>query len=173
MPLPRRRSLDTFPVELKGEHYFVLRDTEGVLDDPMILDPFSFLVWNLLTGESTIEDLKREIANYADGVEIPDTRLQSIVDRLQKSLLVESPEVDERRRRIAEQFQEAPTRPARFAGRGGYPSEPDALTKEIDGHYKNELGAGAPDRAKRGPGFRGILSPHIDFRRGGTCYTHA
>ena len=38
MPLPRRRALDAFPVELKGEHYFVLRDTEGLLDDPMILD---------------------------------------------------------------------------------------------------------------------------------------
>ena len=31
MPLPRRRALDAFPVELKGEHYFVLRDTEGLL----------------------------------------------------------------------------------------------------------------------------------------------
>ena len=173
MPLPRRRALDTFPVELKGEHYFVLRDTEGVLDDPMILDPFSFLVWNLLTGESTIQDLKREIAGFAEGVEIPDSRLESIVDRLQKSLLVESTEVDEKRRKIAEQFLKSKTRPARFAGRGGYASDPDALNKEIEGYYRNELGAGAPDRALGSRAPRGILSPHIDFRRGGACYTHA
>jgi hypothetical protein len=47
------------------------------------------------------------------------------------------------------------------------------LEKEIDGYYLDALGAGAPDRSKRGPVPRGILSPHIDFRRGGPCYTHA
>jgi len=173
MPLPRRRALDAFPVELKGEHYFVLRDTEGLLDDPMILDPFSFLVWQLLTGEADVADLQREIAGFADGVQVPENRILHIVEKLGKSLLTESPEVDERRRRIGEAFLASPTRPARFAGRGGYASEAAALTREIDGYYSVELGAGAPDRSKRTAPPRGILSPHIDFRRGGPCYTHA
>jgi AmmeMemoRadiSam system protein B len=173
MPLPRRRALDAFPVELKGEHYFVLRDTEGLLDDPMILDPFSFLVWNLLTGESEIADLRREIAAYADGVDVPENRILHIVERLREGLLIESPEVEKKRRELADDFRSSRIRPARFAGRGGYAVEPDALVKEIDGYYRSELGAGAPDRSKRGPLPRGILSPHIDFRRGGPCYTHA
>jgi AmmeMemoRadiSam system protein B len=173
MPLPRRRALDAFPVELKGEHYFVLRDTEGLLDDPMILDPFSFLVWNLLTGDAEVEDLQREISNIVKDVEVPANRILHIVERLQKSLLVESAEVEEHRRRIAEAFRSLRVRPARFAGRGGYSHEPKALTDEIDGYYKDKLGSGAPDRSKRGPLPRGILAPHIDFRRGGACYTHA
>ena len=173
MPLPRRRALDSFPVELKGEHYFVLRDTEGLLDDPMILDPFSFLVWNLLTGEAEVADLRSEIAKFADGVDVPENRILHIVERLRESLLIESPEVEQRRLKIAETYKASKTRPARFAGRGGYPGEPAALTKEIDAYYANELGAGAPDRKKKTELPRGILSPHIDFRRGGACYTHA
>ncbi len=173
MPLPRRRALDAFPVELKGEHYFVLRDTEGLLDDPMILDPFSFLVWNLLTGEAEIEDLQKEIARFADGIEVPENRILHIIERLKKSLLVESTEVDERRLEIADAYRSSRSRQARFAGRGGYPPDADALTKELDAYYRNELGAGAPDRSHRGAPPRGILSPHIDFRRGGACYTHA
>ena len=173
MPLPRRRALDSFPVELKGEHYFVLRDTEGLLDDPMILDPFSFLVWNLLTGEAEVADLRSEIAKFADGVDVPENRILHIVERLRKSLLIESPEVDERRLKLAESYKASKVRPARFAGRGGYPGEPATLVKEIDGYYVNELGAGAPDRKLKGQVPRGILSPHIDFRRGGACYTHA
>ena len=173
MPLPRRRSLDAFPVELKGEHYFVLRDTEGLFDDPMILDPFSFLVWNLLTGETEIKDVQREIAGYANGIEVPENRIQHIVERLRKGLLVESPEVERKRSELAETFKAAKVRPARFAGRGGYPADADALAKEIDGYYRNEIGAGPPDRKRKGETPRGILSPHIDFRRGGACYTHA
>jgi AmmeMemoRadiSam system protein B len=173
MPLPRRRALDAFPVELKGEHYFVLRDTEGLLEDPMILDPFSFLVWNLLTGEAEVEDLRREISAIAEGVDVPANRILHIVERLRKSLLIESPEVDEVRRQIADRYRSARVRPARFAGRGGYASDAGALAAEIDGYYKDPLGAGEPDRSKRGPLPRGILSPHIDFRRGGACYTHA
>ncbi|HKS17192.1 MAG TPA: hypothetical protein VJU16_07755, partial [Planctomycetota bacterium] len=118
MPLPRRRALDAFPVELKGEHYFVLRDTEGLLDDPMILDPFSFLVWQLLTGDAEVADLKREIAKIAEGVEVPDNRIMHIVERLGQSLLIESPEVEVRRRKIADDFMASRVRPARFAGRG-------------------------------------------------------
>jgi len=173
MPLPRRRALDSFPVELKGEHYFVLRDTEGLLDDPMILDPFSFLVWNLLTGEAEVADLRSEIAKFAEGVDVPENRILHIVERLRESLLIESPEVDKRRQKLAETYKASKVRPARFAGRGGYPGEPAALVKEIDGYYSNELGAGAPDRKHKAALPRGILSPHIDFRRGGACYTHA
>jgi AmmeMemoRadiSam system protein B len=173
MPLPRRRALDAFPVELKGEHYFVLRDTEGLFDDPMILDPFSFLVWNLLTGGTDMKDIQKEIANYANGIEVPENRIAHIIERLKKGLLVESPEVAKKRRDLADVFKNEKVRPARFAGRGGYPAEEAALAKEIDGYYRNELGAGVPDRKKKGPALRGILSPHIDFRRGGACYTHA
>jgi AmmeMemoRadiSam system protein B len=173
MSLPRRRALDAFPIQHKGEHYFVLRDTEGLLDDPMILDPFSFLVWQLMTGSTDLAAIRREIAVYAEGVDVPENRILHVIEQLTKNLLVESPEVDERRRTLAEDYRKLTTRPAMFAGKGGYAVEPSALDREIDGYYRGELGAGAPDRTAAHPPLRGVLSPHIDFRRGGACYTHA
>jgi len=173
MPLPRRRILDAFPIEIKNEPFFVLRDTEGVLDDPMVLDPFSFLVWQLLTGDEDIADLQGEIAKYADGIQVPLERIQGIVDQLDKHLLLESPGVVARREAIESAFRAARVRPAAFAGRGGYPDSPGGLEKEIDGYYADPLGAGAPERSTGADAPKGILSPHIDFRRGGTCYTHA
>jgi hypothetical protein len=173
MPLPRRRPLDAYPIELKDEPFFVLRDTEGLLDDPIVLDPFSFLVWNLLTGEGEVADLQAEIAKYAEGVQVPADRLKSIIHQLDLHLLLESPPVEAKRLEIANAYRSTKTRPAMFAGRGGYPDSVPALEKELDGYYSDKLGAGLPDRSKRSDLPRGILSPHIDFKRGGTCYTHA
>ncbi|MBI4565819.1 MAG: AmmeMemoRadiSam system protein B [Planctomycetes bacterium] len=173
MPLPRRRVMDAFPVKTDGEMYFVLRDAEGILDDPVVVDPLSFLVWNLLNGYSDVEALQERIAPYAGGMKIPEGRLRSVVDQLDRHLLLESPALEARREELARAFRAAAARPARFAGRGGYAETEAELRRELDAYYEHEFGAGRPEYTRRHPPPQGVLAPHIDFRRGGTCYTHA
>ena len=68
----------------------------------------------------------------------------------------------------------SPTRPAAFAGRA-YPASPPALRAQLATYFEHRDGAGAGRRPTEPPGssLRGVLSPHIDFTRGGPVYTWA
>ena len=63
-------------------------------------------------------------------------------------------------------------RPAYFAGRS-YHASPPMLSAQLAGYFDAEHGSGAPrPRNDRRP-IRAVLSPHIDFYRGGTTYSWA
>src|SRR5581483_11404972 len=55
-----------------------------------------------------------------------------------------------------------------------YPDDAAALEKLLAKHYTRPGGPGAlPDRSASAKPVRGVLSPHIDFERGGHAYAHA
>lgn len=65
-------------------------------------------------------------------------------------------------------------RPAAFAGRS-YADNPAALRAQIDRYFTHPGGSGAPrpDGTQDRGSLRGVISPHIDFHRGGSVYTWA
>ncbi len=173
MALPKRRPMDAFPVESDGNQFFVLRDVEGLLDDQVVVDPFSFLVWNLVGQQPDLAGLQADVRRYAGDVTVPEETLKGIVDRLDEHLLLDSPRAAAKREQIASDFRAASIRPAKFAGKGGYAAKPAKLREELDAFFTHSKGAGAPDRAEPRKAPKAILAPHIDFHRGGPCYTHA
>ncbi len=64
-------------------------------------------------------------------------------------------------------------RPAAHAGRS-YPSDPAMLRAWLDQQFDDPRGSGRPQVDSAGPlaGLRGVITPHIDFQRGGPTYTH-
>jgi MEMO1 family protein len=61
-----------------------------------------------------------------------------------------------------------------FCAGGSYPDGREALRGFLDAHYTRAGGPGArPDRSRKAAPIRGVLSPHIDFHRGGHAYAHA
>jgi AmmeMemoRadiSam system protein B len=89
------------------------------------------------------------------------------VKDLDQYLLLESPKVQERRRAVADEFAALPARPAQFVD-----GEAAEIHKQLEGYYLAEAGSGAI-AGRRDEALSGILAPHIDFNRGGTCYTFA
>ncbi|MBI2931985.1 MAG: AmmeMemoRadiSam system protein B [Planctomycetes bacterium] len=173
MALPRKRyGIDVFPIEHEGQPLFVVRDAEGVIDDGIGLPLIVGLVWDLLDGRRAATDIQDFIAEHARGVKIPSEAIERIVRQLDEIYLLDTDRLQARRREIREEFGRAVLRPARFAGKGGYASEATELEKELERYYAGDFGAGHPDRGAHAP-LRGALAPHIDFHRGGSCYTHA
>ena len=133
------------------------------------------IVWassKVLPLTHSVAKLQEAIAEHFQGTIVPEEELQTIVDDLDKNFLLESKRVSDRREEIIEEFSRMSSRPARFAGLS-YAKDPETLTKEISSFYDAAGGAGQPGTGESSEeDVTAIIAPHIDFPRGGICYTH-
>ncbi len=74
---------------------------------------------------------------------------------------------------LAGQFRKAPSRPAHHAG-SAYEGEEEALRAQIEGFFTHPEGPGPIQPANSSiRRLRGLIAPHIDFKRGAPTYAHA
>ncbi|HXG62508.1 MAG TPA: AmmeMemoRadiSam system protein B [Planctomycetota bacterium] len=169
MPLPPLRpTLRVVPFRHDGRDVFLAIDShEGLIEHPVVLPPLAFVVASLLDGTREAADVRREIAAKFQGLELTPEEIDAVVRDLDRHFLLESDQVRDRRRAIEDEYRALPARPPRFVQ-----GTPEEVRRELEGYYTAEAGAGRPE-ARRGEPLAGILAPHIDFRRGGPCYTFA
>ncbi len=173
MALPRKRTaVEVRIVEHEGEPVAVMTDREGLFDGMLALRYHGALIWDLLDGNRDVADIQAFIAEKTGGDTADEAAVRGIVAKLDDMYLLDTPRAQERRREVAALFALAKTRPARFVGSSGPAEAAAELERELDGYFTGEYGAGLPD-GSRDAGLRGILAPHIDFARGGSCYSHA
>ncbi|HVR84716.1 MAG TPA: AmmeMemoRadiSam system protein B [Planctomycetota bacterium] len=168
MPHPAfRGTLKIIPYKHEGKDVFVVLDhQEQLFEHQVVLPPLAFVVGSLLDGRRETPDIQSEIKTQLK-VEIKAQEIESVVKDLDQYLLLESPRVRDKRRAVAEEFAALPARPTQFVqGEGAQ------VSKQLEGYYADEAGAG-PLAARRDEPLAGILAPHIDFNRGGPCYTFA
>ena len=73
---------------------------------------------------------------------------------------------------LVDTFKKAPDRNPSHAGLS-YPDDPKELEKYLDSLFTQPDAAGIPTQNKNSKKLAAIITPHIDFNRGGFCYTHA
>jgi len=170
--LPKLRALDIFPIDHDGKPMFVVRDNEGVIEQQLLLPPLAFVVGCLLSEAADLSELRLRIAEKFQGTLVSLEELQAVLHDLDQHYLLESDRLAQRRGELLADFASSPNRPARFAGLS-YASSSVQLSVDLEGFYTAEGGAGRPISSSSGDGIRAVVAPHIDFARGGTCYTHA
>jgi AmmeMemoRadiSam system protein B len=168
MPHPAfRGTLKVIPYKHEGKDVFIVVDqSEQLFEHQIVLPPLAFVVASLLDGRRDTADVQAEIKNQLK-VDIRAEEIESVVRDLDQYLLLESDQVREKRRRIAEEFSALASRPAQFVD-----GTPEVVTRQLDGYYGGDSGAGRIADRREVP-LAGILAPHIDFNRGGPCYTYA
>jgi AmmeMemoRadiSam system protein B len=168
MPHPAfRGTLKVVPYKHEGKDVFIVVDQqEQLFEHQVVLPPLAFVVGSLLDGRRETPDIQAEIKTQLK-VDVQAREIESVVKDLDQYLLLESPKVQEKRRAVADEFAALPARPAQFVEGGAAD-----VQKQLDGYYAAEAGAGAI-AARRDEPLAGILAPHIDFNRGGPCYTFA
>lgn len=164
MPIPKLRPLDLVETEWNGQQVVCARDYEGLLDQPVLLPLPVVLVALLLDGRRDLRDVQVAYARLTGGDLLPSWDLERIIRDLDAHGLLESPALEARRREVADAYRRAPARAMAHAGTT-YPADPALLRRTLDRY----LDDGAPPAAPP----RGILAPHIDFRRGGPTYGRA
>lgn len=162
--LPRLRALDLVPVRVDGRPAVAVRDPEGLVDDTLLLPAEVAEVALLLDGRRDALDVQVEYARRHRGALLFTSDIQRIVEELDRRGLLETERAHRRRLAVEEAFRRAPERPPYFAGRS-YPSDPQRLRAQLQAYLAAVDSRRLPERPPRG-----VVAPHVDFDRGGTCY---
>ena len=97
------------------------------------------------------------------GVRVGVDVLDKILDAFDEALLLDNDRCAQAQERVLAEYRQAPFRPPSCAGRS-YPAGVDDLRCFLDSHLD------AVDEDPALDGGRGLVSPHIDYARGGPVY---
>lgn len=144
----------------------------------------------MMDGSRDVAELHAALLVRA-GLRVPPEIIQHVIDQLDDALLLENDRSAEAYADVLQSYRTAPFRAPSLAG-AGYPAEPAGLRGLLDGYVENISVNGAsadvslsnfadvPSRTRREyPDLRqgesqveiaGLISPHIDYQRGGPVY---
>lgn len=131
------------------------------------MDGFQWVVRHF-DGTRTLSEIQREVQMLC-GQMLSSEALQALVRDLDRALILDGPAFSA----FLDAYRGETDRPAAHAGRS-YPADPAELRLWLDRQFDDPRGAGRPGTASSTSNrpLRGVITPHIDFLRGGPTYTH-
>jgi AmmeMemoRadiSam system protein B len=171
MDYPKLRGVEAFPVTVSGGKALCLRDPTGLSEKLTFIPYDAFFVVSLFDGKHSVLDIKAAYMRKF-GQMLFSEDLDRIIDQLDENLLLESDRFEAFKRERTEAFKRSPVRKPAHAGKS-YETNAEELAKRISAFFDAPDGAGKPAAAPREATLRAIIAPHIDFNRGGPCFSWA
>lgn len=168
---PKVRPLDAFPLQVEGKEMIGIKDPAGICPTIVFVPPEAFFLITLMDGNNSLRDLQAAYMRKYGTLLFSDN-IEGLIEQLNSHYLLETRHFQDRLRQLREDFKDAKTREAAFAG-NGYEADPEMLKAQLRGYFTGEDGPGPPEQGAERKGLKGIVAPHIDFSRGGACYAHA
>ncbi len=163
---PRLRDVEVIRVQAD---LYAVRDPLRYTEEVLVFPAAVLEVIGLLDGARPAPEVCREFFNRT-GVELPEAALESMLEILEADGFLEGERFEERRRGIDRGFAAAAVRPPAHAG-SGYETDAETLVKTLEGYFKAAReGASAETPASA---LRAVIAPHIDMRRGSSCYARS
>lgn len=161
---PKLRLIDFQPIFHQGERMWLLRDPWQLSDKQLIVPQALAQLLVLCDGTRTADEIRIDLSDQL-GTGVPMEIIIDALVQLDEVCLLENRRFEDERDRTLRAYRASPHRLPALAGLG-YPAEPHELTTYLRGFGSNDRGRQTPDRYDG----RGIVSPHIDFQRGGQVY---
>ncbi len=172
MENPKIRPVEAFPIDHEGQTLICLRDPTGMAPEPILLGMGAYFIVTLFDGTNALLDIQASFARRFGEI-LPSVRLNELIEALDRTYFLDSPAFAERVRQVREEFSRTPQREAALAGLC-YEKDAAKLRAEIEAWFDSPGGPGRTAAAQKpGNPVAGLISPHIDPRRGGPAYAHA
>ena len=166
-PLPKLRPIDVRLTDLDGHATLVLCDPLALHDKTVIipqeLGPALFLCDGTRDEAGICASLMTQF-----GLQAEPELIGALVSALDETCLLENPRYEEAKRQAVEAYRVAPFRPPTLAGQS-YPADPADLRTLLESYLPATHGMDAECPAQVFD-CRGLISPHIDYGRGGAVY---
>lgn len=162
---PKVRPLEATPTILQNKRAIMLRDPSSISDKVLILSEELFFLVSLMDGTNRVLDLQ---VNWVRkfGTLITSDKIQELISQLDDALFLESENFTNYLNNLKNEYSKAKTRHAYLWGKA-YPSD----VSELSTYLYNLLKDVEKKEERKKP--KGIISPHIDYQRGGKCYAWA
>jgi AmmeMemoRadiSam system protein B len=159
---PKFRPVHPQLATARGQQVLVLQDPLNLAGKVVFIPPALAPMLALCDGSRNLGELRASLMIRA-GISLSMSDLERIVAQLDDALLFENERSASAVEEAADAYRSAPFRAPTLAGKG-YPAEPDLFRAMME-DYLDGLPRGAERRS-----WRGLVSPHIDFERGGPVY---
>jgi AmmeMemoRadiSam system protein B len=164
---PKLRQLDMRPLVHQGQDYIYLRDPMEVTEQAVLVPQPLAAALLFLDGDRDSSGISAAIA-VRYGVRIPSEDIQKLIDALDEALLLDNQRYAEAYTQALLTYRTADFRPPSMAG-SSYPDDLETLRKSLQEFidYGPGVKDGNPEEVNP---IRGLVSPHIDYSRGGGVY---
>lgn len=163
---PRLRPIDFQPVQHQGQWAWLLRD-------PLQLSPYQLIVPAHLAqllvfcdGSRTLTQIQQALQQQY-GLNLPYSIISETLSQCDTAFLLDNEQSQKACQQRLKDYRAQPYRPPALANLS-YPANPQALS-HLFAQYKTANGSNPPFANGDWRG-RGIISPHIDYERGGKVY---
>lgn len=163
---PKLRRVQVNRGQQYGQPVLVLTDPWGLSDCTVILPAGLAPVLELCDGTRDISAL-RTVLELRIGLRVGPGYLEKMFAALDRALMIDNEHFAQAYEEALQKYRSAPSRPLCMADRV-YPSDPNMLELTIGQYFD-----GLPEKKKNVLGInevRGLVSPHIDYQRGGAIY---
>lgn len=165
-PLPKLRPLNVRAIDHNGHPYIHLQDPEEISPHQMIVPQPLAAILAFVDGNHDVDALCAAFQRRY-GFVAPAGMVHDLLAALDTAAMLDNERAQQMRAEALFAYRSAPARPPKLAGLS-YPVEPEALWTLLQDYLE---GAGAlpqvhSDRTRA----VGLLSPHIDYPRGGHVY---
>ena len=174
---PRLRPLDNEWIERGGRPALVLRDRLALNRHAVVLTPELALILSLCDGTRDLASLGAAFEQRA-GLSIKADRLSDIIAQFDEALLLDSPRLAAAVGAALDDYRASPQRAMSLAGLT-YPADAASCGTALRG-YAAEARLAKVDGTANGSShglvgasdgeIRAVISPHIDYQRGGPVY---
>ncbi len=164
-----RKDLDIFPTVYKGEKVFLIRDSLGLIQNPVLLRGEALQVIGLLDGKRDIEEIQLELVRRRGGVFIGREVIVGLLAEMDAAFLMDSENYRLRKARVIEEYSRLDVRNAFLAGKS-YPEKPEELTAFIESILTVD---DAPTDKLDEKNHLALIAPHIDLEIGKKVYAKA
>jgi len=161
---PKLRSpLDVRLERLEDQEVLILSCPLGISEQPLFLVSAVVPLISCFEGKLSIREIAERFAEYG----IQEGQIRELIELLDSHLFMASPRFFAAQKQVEEDFLNSKVRQSALAG-SGYAQDSLGLDTEI-GEYLEASPAVSPLRED----LVGLISPHIDYRRGARAYAAA
>lgn len=156
-----RWPLDVRLQKFGDKEAIILQCPLGITPQPLALHSAVAPLLQCFDGSLSVEQIAERFAQFG----VTPALVMEIAELLEKHLFLATPSYFSAERNARESFRDGAVRSAALAGIS-YAAEPEALRKEVASY----LSLGTPLVTERARSMVGFVAPHIDYRRGHSCY---
>ena len=172
MNYPKLRYVDISPIQAEGRQFLFLRDPFHYTTEPVFVPLELLPVLRCFDGAHSVTDIQNKFRQQTLQ-DLPLEVIQSFVRELDSYFLLENETFYQHRQKVQDDFQALQIRPSSLAGTS-YPEDASQLKEQLLSNFSDSGEPGVPNRAiPPDQELVGAIIPHIDLRRGGSCFAYA